>query len=247
MTDLFKTKMLKCPDCAGFMESVSISGLDESFRCFKCGGIWARPKTVNRLFTEELAKWRPTQVDPAILGFGDHMCPTDGVELKLFSGHQVPKDLPVWRCGKCQWWWWPGDSLFKFKPWQEERVQKARAAGVMAGLAAFMLPLVGLVVLISGLGVGLSLVGRRQQAAVPASAGVREFAAVYIGSGEEIVSFRSEASVGGIEYRTVGEEEWNDLPATAVGSLYRVSLKNLAEGGSYEVRILDKEYQFEAR
>jgi hypothetical protein len=198
---------------------------------------------------DELSSWTIPSPDPGIFEHGKRECPTDGAKLDLYTGKQVPKDMPVYRCETCKWWWWPADTLFKFKGHQEESIQqaKSKASGQTFALAAFLLPVMGLLVMVVGLGAGLNLLKNRQQVAVPAAESVRNFTATYVGDGIVLVRFETDTPLDIIEYREVGEGMWiEELVAPVVNRLggYEVRIGKLGPG-RYEVKIWEKVFEFE--
>ena len=106
---------MKCPDCSGNLVEVTLSGIDKSFRCFRCGGIWVKDNTLGELSIKALEDWKPIIFESSILLSGNDRCPQDENMLKAFKNHKVPETWNVRRCDKCSGWWWPTDTLFRVK------------------------------------------------------------------------------------------------------------------------------------
>ncbi len=236
---------MKCPDCGGFLSEVSIGGFDKSFRCFTCGGFWTQSWVVNRMPANAMNQWSPVSVDTAMLSFGTTTCPTDGDKLTRFVGESVPPDVPISRCDKCGWWWFSTDSLFRYKPAQDAKINYFKLWGKTADLAALVLPVLVVTVMIAGLGVGVGLIRDRQQTQISAGAEVRAFSAIYVGSGRAVVSFVASVDLGYVEYRQLGEAEYRTVVAAKEEGGYLVDLEGLTEGATYEVKISDKVFEFE--
>lgn len=237
---------MRCPDCGTRLSEIRVQN-KLAYRCFKCGGFWADSDAVNNLNSGELATWRRISVDPRYFADGSGLCPLDGMKMEKYTGESVPVTMNVKRCVRCGKWWFSGDSLHEYKPAQEAKFNYYRLWGITRNVTEVFLPLMVVFITGVGLGVGLTLLKSRQQVAVPASAGVREFTAIYVGGGEATVSFKSRAPVSEIEYREAGGAVWLVEPVELVGGMYRVGLADLVEGREYEVRVLGTVYRFAAR
>lgn len=230
---------MKCPDCGGFLVEVSLGGIDQSFRCFTCGGVFLHGKTANGLPESALNNWNSIAVDPELLKMGENTCPRDNSKLETYAGEGVPEDIIVRRCNQCKWWWFPTDTLFRFKPAQAARQRHMKAMGMAATLAAIALPLMVLTVI-----VGATFT--RQQVNISAGAGVTNFAATYLGNGEEVVSFTSGSDIDTIVIRK-SNGAWTDLPVAKKGNNYSVEISQLDEGESYELVIAGKIFKFQTK
>jgi len=106
---------MKCPDCKGSLVEVTLSGIDKSFRCFRCGGIWIKDNTLIELSIKALEGWKPIVFENSILLAGDNRCPLDDIELKKFISSKISENWNVRKCERCMNWWWPTDTLFRVK------------------------------------------------------------------------------------------------------------------------------------
>ena len=106
---------MTCPDCVGTLVEISLSGIDKSYRCFRCGGNWVKESTLNELSVKALEDWKPMQFDNAVLLAGGNRCPNDGIELKSYKSLKVPESWNVRKCETCKGWWWATDTLFRVK------------------------------------------------------------------------------------------------------------------------------------
>ncbi len=237
---------MKCPDCGTRLTQVSISSLDNSYRCFLCGGFFTEPSSVNRIKATDVARLSQITGDKSALKFGAGICPNDGSALTRFMGESVPMHVMVNRCGSCGYWWWPADNLLRFKPAQEAKVNYFKQWGIATDLSALTLPVLVLAVMVVGLGVGIYGVGVRQQATIGAGAEVVQYSATYLGEGVELVSFRSKNVVTNIEYRIKDAKDWRYVVVYNSGNdVYLARIVNLEEDQMYEVRISGKEFEFE--
>ena len=105
-----------CPDCKGSLVGVTLSGIDKSFRCFRCGGIWVKDTTLKELSIKALEDWKPIVFENSILLAGVNRCPQDNeIQLDKFVSKKVPETWNVRKCERCMGWWWPTDTLFRVK------------------------------------------------------------------------------------------------------------------------------------
>jgi hypothetical protein len=169
------------------------------------------------------------------------------MKMEKYTGESVPMSLNVRRCVRCGKWWFSGDTLHEYKPAQEAKFNYYRLWGITRNVTEVFLPRLVLFIIGVGIGVGLMLLKNRQQVVVPASAGVREFVAVYTGQGVERISFVSGVPVGKIEYREGGVTRWKEVEVVPEGGRYTAQIDGLAEGQRYEVRILNQTFNFESR
>lgn len=96
------------------------------------------------------------------------MCPVDGLPLIRYAGESVPASLAVKRCGRCGKWWFPGDSLFEYKPAQEAKIKYFQLWGLVADMRSLLLPIVAIMVLAIGIWVGLDLIRSQQRELIKA-------------------------------------------------------------------------------
>ena len=106
---------MHCPDCDGGLVEVTLSGIDKSFRCFRCGGIWVKDNTLGELSIKALEDWKPVVFERDLLIAGKNRCPQDEKELKQFSNSRITGTWNVRKCDECLGWWWPMDTLFRVK------------------------------------------------------------------------------------------------------------------------------------
>ena len=238
---------MKCPDCGETLTQISISGSDQSYRCFKCGGFWVDGWVVNRLNASMLAKWMKVVVDSGWLNLGDNSCPVDSTKLVRFRGESVPTNMVVKRCERCGRWWFPTDTLLEFKPAQEAKVNYFKLWGMITDVSALLLPALGVVIVLVGVVVGGRVVQERQQAAIEAASLVQGFGTTDLGNGNVMVVFYSPAVISEVEYKKESDVEWKKVEARFENKVYTVRLSGIEEGGEYVVRILGKEFGFVAK
>jgi len=106
---------MTCPDCSGALVEITLSGIDKSFRCFRCGGIWVKDNTLDELSVKALEGWKLIKFDNSALLAGNNRCPQDGETLKIFNNKVIPENWNVRKCEKCHSWWWATDTLFRVR------------------------------------------------------------------------------------------------------------------------------------
>src|SRR3989344_5432244 len=131
-------------------------------------------------------------------------CPDCGEPLHEFSFVGNDKSRRCVRCGR---WWFPTDSLLRYKPAQEAKVNYYRQWGKAADVGSLALPALVLLIVLAGVATGVSLVKRNTGGRVAAQATVRNLAAADGGSGEMWIVWSSAAGYK-VKWRRVGEPEW---------------------------------------
>ena len=167
----------------------------------------------------------------------------DGTALERFRGESVPASMVVKRCERCGRWWFPMDTLLNYKPAQEAKVNYFKAWGLSADVSTLILPTLGIVITLMGLGVGVRLLALRQQAAIEAAAVVSGFVATNLGRGSILLAWKSSGIVTEIEYRKAGDVEWREVAPERRDGVYLLKLEGLPNG-NYEARILGKVFKF---
>ena len=233
---------MRCPDCGSTMGEVTLGGGSQAFRCFKCGGFWLDSWAVNRITSESLAVWRRIGIDSKWLTHGKNACPQDGLQLEVHRGESIPPNMVVKRCARCGKWWFPGDTLFEYKPALEAKVNYQRLWGISSNLASMALPVLGMAILVTGIITGIAAVRQRQQITSSASSGIQDFSATYMGEGEVMVTFKTGLTVPTIEYRPSDAEWWRQAPTEVVMGVYRVTLEDMEEGKQYQIKVMGMEY-----
>ncbi|OGC92644.1 hypothetical protein A2899_01250 [Candidatus Amesbacteria bacterium RIFCSPLOWO2_01_FULL_49_25] len=235
---------MHCPDCGEPLHEFSFVGNDKSWRCFRCGGFWADGWVINRLDSKILQKWKPVEVDPGWLNLGSNVCPVDGTQLVRYTGEIIPDNMTVKRCERCGRWWFPTDSLLRYKPAQEAKVNYYRQWGKAADVGSLALPALVLLIVLAGLATVVSLVKRNTGGRVAAQATVRNLAAADGGSGEMWIVWSSAAGYK-VKWRRVGEPEWRvGEPERKEEGVYVLKLRDLEQGAEYEAVVEEKGIKF---
>ena len=160
---------MRCPDCGASLSNVPLAGrVGQAMRCGRCGGWWTDGGIVNETTTAELIKWPGKMISGKWLSMGEERCPRDNQVLVKYAGENVPLEVTVKRCNLCGWWWWAGDELYKFKPAQEAKMVYYKMWGNVGEPGSILLPLVTLIILLTGLIIGLLATQVKQQVGVPA-------------------------------------------------------------------------------
>lgn len=232
---------MKCPGCGGVLEPVTIDVLDNSYRCDRCKGFWVANWVVNNMAAgKEIQAVRSGLVNKS--DQGTNKCPLDGTLLISLPKDVVPEGLSAGKCITCAGWWFPGDELFNFQTamrTKENYIKQWHRKDWMT----YAWPALVVGVLLVGIGGGVKLINDRQQASINASVGVSQFVPIIQGQGEAEIRFKTQVSVGQVEYKKVQDEQWQTVGISLENGWYVVRLSGL-DKGQYIMRILEKDYNF---
>lgn len=235
-----------CPDCGQKLTGVplGLSGdTSESFRCYRCGGFWVNAWLVNRINAKMLDTWPGAKNQNSFISTSSNACPKDKSELENFRSEAVPPSMHIKQCKTCGWYWFPGNTLFDYKPAQEAKINYFKAWGLATSVQALLLPVLVVVLLIVGTTVGVNLVLNQNRTAIDASSEITAVNLGYIGRGEALVSFQSKAKIAEIEYRMISDQGWKMKDVKLENGLYITKLTGLTEGELYIVRIAGREFE----
>lgn len=239
---------MHCPDCGHILTPIplGINGeANQSYRCYRCGGFWIDGWLANRINSKMLDKWPNVGGMHGVANNGTDSCPVHPhMKLDRYVGDSVPQNLVVKRCSLCKWWWFPHNNIFQFKPAQEAKLNYYRAWGMPADLRGLMLPVLSLLVLVSGGVVAVQLVRQQQTAILDASGVATNVVMTYLGEGRALISFTSLIDVTEIEFRSTNTNRWTPILVELENGVYQVVVTGLSEGESYKVRILGRVYDF---
>lgn len=238
---------MKCPDCNTRLSEVKLEGDAWVYRCFKCGGFWIDSWTANRLTSKTLSSWRRIGVDKVWITGGNGMCPQDGLLLQRYRGESIPNNLTVSRCIRCGKWWFPGDTLFSYKPAAEAKINYFSRWGLTGDLSGLALPIISITVMIMTLGMAINYSRIRQQTTIQAEAGVRNVNFTYLGNNQLLVSFSDTQSINSISVRAEEDQLWTIIPITGQTGLYKVTLSGLVTGKNYVFSIGDKQIVYKMK
>lgn len=236
--------LMVCPDCGGVLSQISIANFDTSFRCIKCGGFFTQSWVVNRMPDKAMDHWPVMEYDRLMAKLGSGECPRDKKLMERYVGPSVPKEVTVFVCKDCKWWWWPEDTLNRYKPAQTAKKDYFKTWGKVMTATLVMLPMLGILVLVGGVGVALNLMQSNQRTVVNAGSGIRNFSAVYLGGGKAIISFSGQQKITTLSYRQGGEIKWMRAEVSWENGVSIVRLENLEKNSIYVVDILGGEYTF---
>lgn len=233
-------------------------GINErAMRCFKCGGFWIDSTTVNLLSSQKLTAWRRISIDPVWLRGGKGTCPLDGNILTRYIGDIIPNNITAMRCVRCGKWWFPGESLFEFKPALEAKVNYLRMWGNIGDISKIGLPVIAAIMLIGGVITGVNLVKTKTRVTVPAREELSRVMVGYVRDGVGILNFEaSGVKVEKVRYklnwnlgasRVNDENSWDEANVICEGIYCQAQLVGLTYGREYVLSILDKEYFFDAK
>ena len=240
---------LSCPDCGQSLTGVPLGlagDTSESFRCYHCGGFWLNAWLVNRINSKILDTWPGAKNQSTFISTSSNACPKDNTELENFRSEAVPPSMHIKQCKTCGWYWFPGNTLFDYKPAQEAKINYFKAWGLATSVQALLLPALVVVLLIVGTTVGVNLVLNQNRTAIDASSEISAVNLGYIGQGEALVSFQAKTQILQIEYKTITDKVWQTQEMKFENNLYITKLTNLTEGELYIVKIAGKEFELRA-
>jgi len=239
---------MKCPDCGVELGKAAVLGNDDSFRCPDCGGFWVQGWVVNKVAEEGIkADYKPLK--KSRMEGTTRNCPTDNVVLmKPEGGEQFPPEVGVYKCKDCHWWWVAGDDMFTLDEAFKARRSYFQMWKQKQNWATWALPVVAVLVLAIGLAGVVQVTRMGTQWGLRAGSTVRNYTAIYSGSGVAIVSFQTNEKITSIEFMKVGMPGWDAMGVEELGGgKYQVRLEGLEEGQEYLIRVLGKEYKFTAK
>jgi hypothetical protein len=178
---------------------------------------------------------------------GKGVCPADGAKLENYRGDLIPPNITVKKCNRCGKWWFPGDSMFNYKPATEAKINYFQKWGIGVDIRTLLLPTLALLVMISGTFVSVRMVLQKQQANIAASVGISEFNVTYTGNGQALAVFRVNKPVTQISYQKSGSLTWKEAAVVTTNGYYVAKISGLADGEQYIVSVLGKEYGFVAK
>jgi len=163
------TKGVKCPDCGMVLVKTVVVGLDDSYRCGNCGGVWVKAWVINAMAGEPYNELKIAGLGRESVKNPDNpKCPTDNSWLVSGSGETLPPDIPMWQCGKCKCWWLPGDSVFDLADAFRIKAEFTKRWRKNSPVTSMALPVVLTVILVVGLGIAVMMVRNQQQVQVSA-------------------------------------------------------------------------------
>lgn len=226
------------------MSKAAIVGFDESFRCEACGGVFLTGWVVNRIAQqpEETFVIQRKNISGSV--GGNSCCPTDGIKLGVAGGDELPSEVIIRKCNKCNWWWFPNDQIFELQNAYLLKREYLQKWNPKTKWQTMVWPAIISLFLTVGLVGGVSLVMQQQRVGIGATVGIRNWEVTNMGGGTAQVSFKSGLVVAGLQYKNSREEIWRESGVDCVGDFCKSQLTDLAEGEQYVVRILGKEYSF---
>ena len=75
---------MTCPDCKGTLIDITLKGIDKSFRCFRCGGVWVKYNTLSELSVSALGDWKPVVFENLDLSAGAFLMFLTPLSLLIF-------------------------------------------------------------------------------------------------------------------------------------------------------------------
>ena len=221
--------VMKCVDCQGELTKISITGVDESWRCGNCGGIQVAGWVINKL--AEKGELGIDRIDSKP-ETGDHKyaCLTDGEKMVREESEELPVGVAIYKCEKCKNRWLPGNSVFdlaeafKVKNEYQQRWKK-RSSWI-----GFVLPVVLTVVLTVGLVGAVAGIGQRLGIGTRAATVVGRVSVLYSQEGKAEVRFRSAEPVGVVSYKRERDLEWQAASVMASGDWQVVVIDGVSLG-----------------
>jgi Zn-finger nucleic acid-binding protein len=145
-----------CPECNHQLLPVTVktdTGDVSLDYCASCGGIWADQGKANFVKTKDL-----TPLLALLPQKGIHpppqntFCPKDRNILEAYRGNNVPLDINLYHCPKCNGMWFPEHAFREFKAAQEAKINYFKTWKIpLASIYAVLLPVFILISLTGGL------------------------------------------------------------------------------------------------
>ncbi len=235
-----------CPECNHTLNPISINTVIRPVTldyCLTCGGIWSDQGEVNFIKDENLDSLKnvlPKNPQHPIMQY--QLCPRDRSSLQIFSGESVPRDLVIYRCGKCGGVWFPQGSLMDFKKAQKTKIDYFKAWKIpLSSVYAVLLPLLFIAVL--GGGLVVTLIGLQKPSDNRSRAKDVISKPVAIAKSNLIlISFttarKTTAKIKYWRQEKVVNEVW---VSTIENTLHTVTIKNLDPGTTYSYQIILEE------
>jgi len=221
---------VKCPECGLDLHKVSILGIDDSFRCANCGSIRMAGWVINRIAEGEELKVVPTGKAGGKTAPGRSLaCPEDGGWMVESSGGELPPDVPVWQCGKCKWWWVPGDNVFDLKHAFEVKREYNQRWRKGSPITGFALPVVLTMILTIGLGMAVMSVRDRTLIQTQAESNIEQVVVIY-SNGKAEVRFISKGDPGVVAYKRQTDTEWIQVSPVKIAEWSRFEVDGVTPG-----------------
>ena len=210
---------MKCPGCTKETAKVSVLGMDESWRCPGCGGVWTVGWVIN-----SLAEGKGLRIEEVKIKNGNkkaadkYLCPEDGSLLQKGEGDGLPQVVEMWKCGKCKHWFLPGNSIFELAKAFEVKAEYRRLWKRGGPVTAFVLPVVLTVVMVLGLGMIVAVIQSRQQIqSVAASPVSGKISVVYLGDNRAEIRFMTRGEIETALYRREQDDQWQEAMMLSQG------------------------------
>jgi hypothetical protein len=239
---------MKCPDCGQGLAEVTVTGFDKSQRCGNCGGFWMEAWVANRVAEGQMKQLPEVKADVEKFVGKTNQCPIDGAPLFGYTGDDMPPEVAALKCSHCGQWWFPMDTLFKFKKAYEVKNSYTKLWQKKNQLTMVAMPILMVLVLMVTMGVVVNNIGKPQTVGTKATFGAVQFTADYIGGGQEVLTFKLEKSPDMILYKRIQDEVWGPADVEVNGNgWYTVRLAKVDEQSVYQVQIAGKKYYFKAK
>jgi hypothetical protein len=201
---------VKCPDCGLVLVKTAVVGLDDSYRCGNCGGVWVKAWVINEIAGEPYNDLKISKLGHEPLKNTDKpKCPADGEWLALSQGDTLPPDITIWECGKCKCRWLPSDSVFDLASAFRVKAEFNKRWRKTEPVTSFALPVVLTVVLALGLGVAVVSVRKQQDVNISAgSAVVGKPTVIFMGEGKAEIRFKTAGDLQTALVKRQGDSEW---------------------------------------
>jgi Zn-finger nucleic acid-binding protein len=241
-------KDMTCPDCGQELVEVSVTGFDKSHRCSNCGGVWLEVWVANRVAEGQMKDLPEAKADVEKFTGKSNKCPVDGAPLFGYTGEDMPPEAAALKCSHCGQWWFPDDSLFKFRKAYEAKNNYMKLWHKKSQLTMMVMPILMVLLLAVTMGIVVTNIGRSQMVGTQASAGSVQFSADYNGGGQETIRFKPDKPVGMVLFKRVQDEVWGPADVEInPGGWYTVRLTNMDETSVYQMQIAGKKYYFKAK
>ncbi len=174
-------------------------------------------------------------------------CPMDGAPLIAQSGDGMPENVAAFKCTHCGWWWFPGGNLVQFKKAYDAKKNYLSFWKKKGQEMLVALPVLMTLVLMVGLGIGVSNIAKQQNARVSAGTQTHGFVATYQGGGRAEVRFLSDKVLQYVMFKQIEDEVWGPVEVKIEGEgKYLISLQGLIEDKVYQMQVDGQRFYFVA-
>jgi len=233
-----------CPECNQRLIPLTVKNDTGNFTahcCMSCAGIWTESGAANLLTPQDI-----TYLMSVVPKKGAHpiaqynLCPKDRQTLELYKGENVPPDVTVFRCSKCNGFWFPEGMLPKFKRAQAAKIDYFKAWHIpLPSIHAVLLPILVMAILGTTLLITLSGIREQQDIRSRATDPISKPVVTYPAPAQVFISFTTKtAATSRIRYWTDPQVVMELPVVTTPTKTHSIVLSNLETGKTYSYQLI---------